>query len=113
MAQHNAKMNRINLEGARKRSQIISEHADEMREMQRDSWERQNASRDRQQREAIEAIRGTETYQDPVLGDTVELDDSYGQAWRLDDGTYVLTDDASFDPYAATGQSGQRLEVAP
>ncbi len=113
MLQHQRKIAQINAKGAMDRSRIIAKTGDEIREMQRDSWEKRNASQDRMHREASEAIRGTETYKDPHYGGTVELDNSYDHAWQLNDGTYVLTDDPSFAPYAAIGQNGRQLTVAP
>ncbi len=53
---------------------------------------------DRNQREFIETIRGVETYYDPVDKSPVQLDYNYKDAWRINDGTYVLTNDPSFDP---------------
>ena len=78
--------------------------------MQMDSWRKQQESSDRGSREFNEYIRGVETYNDPINGGSVQLDNTYDNAWQLNDGTYVLTDDPSFNPYAATGQDGQRLE---
>lgn len=62
---------------------------------------RQLAS-DRQQRERIEAIRGVETYNDPVAGAPVQLDNTYQHAWRVNnrDNTYILTNDVNFNPGA-------------
>ena len=63
--------------------------------------DRQVAS-DRQQRERIEAIRGVETYNDPVAGRPVQLDSTYQHAWRVNnrDDTYILTNDVNFNPGA-------------
>jgi hypothetical protein len=106
---HNQVIALQNLEGARQRSQIIADTNREISEMQMDSWQRQQASEDRMQRERIESIRGTETYNDPnVPGGTVELSSMYNHAWRMPDDTYILTDDASFDP-----ADGLRLEATP
>jgi hypothetical protein len=59
-------------------------------------------SSDRQQRERIEAIRGVETYNDPVGGRPVQLDSTYQHAWRVNnsDNTYILTNDVNFNPGA-------------
>ncbi len=113
MAQHNAKIAGINAKGAADRSRITSQTYNEISDMQMDSWRKQQASSDRNQREFSEYIRGVETYNDPYNGGTVQLDNTYENAWQLNDGTFVLTDDASFNPYAATGQDGQKLEPTP
>ena len=62
------------------------------------------------QRETSEAIRGVETYDDPMSSTgTVELDHTYDHAYRLDSGDYVLTNDHSFNPYEQFGQGAEEL----
>lgn len=67
---------------------------------------------DRMQRESIEAIRGVETYNDPVAGHPVQFDHSYNHAWRVSDGSYLLTKDPNFNP-GAFGLEAQQLQVIP
>ncbi|NWG91129.1 MAG: hypothetical protein HXY21_01285 [Parvularculaceae bacterium] len=58
-----------------------------------------DASGDRMQRESIEAIRGVETFHDPVGGVNVQLDAAYDHAWRVNNqDTYILTKDPNFNP---------------
>jgi hypothetical protein len=58
-----------------------------------------NATDDRMQRERIEAIRGVETYHDPLEGGTVQLDATYDHAWRINNQqSYILTNDPNFNP---------------
>jgi hypothetical protein len=58
-----------------------------------------DVSADRMQREAIEAVRGVETWRDPVGGVNVQLDATYDHAWRLNNqDTYILTKDPNFNP---------------
>ncbi|MEL7489854.1 MAG: hypothetical protein AAGJ73_03975 [Pseudomonadota bacterium] len=113
MAQHRAVINRQNAQGAAARSRIISQTNSEIMDMQQDSWRRQNDMRDRGQRESTEAILGVETYNDPYNGGTVQLDNSYENAWQLNDGTFVLTNDASFEPNRYLGIDGKRLQPTP
>ncbi len=106
-----AQMNATALRESRKRSQIIAQTGNEISDMQMKGWEERNAIQDHMQRETSEAIRGVETYNDPQsTTGTVELSNQYNDAYRLNDGSYVLTDDPSFNPYAATGQDGTKLE---
>ena len=65
-------------------------------------YEERQLSSDRQQRERIESIRGVETYNDPVAGTTVQLDNNYQHAWRVSNqaDTYILTNDVNFNPGA-------------
>jgi hypothetical protein len=54
---------------------------------------------DRMQRESVEAIRGVETYADPIAGGNVQLDATYDHAWRINgDDAYILTNDPNFNP---------------
>jgi hypothetical protein len=111
MNQHNAAIAGIQLQGARERSRITAETGESILDMQMDTWRRSNESSDYLAREGSEAIRGVETYNDPINGGTVELDNQYNNAWQLDDGRYILTNDAGFNPYQTFGQGGQQLEV--
>lgn len=69
---------------------------------------------DRAQRERVEAIRGVETYHDPVSGGSVQLDNTYNHAWRVNnmDNTYILTNDPSFNPglYSIDAQQMQAVQ---
>src|SRR5690606_14118065 len=44
-----------------------------------------SATDDRIHRERLEALRGVETYHDPLEGGTVQLDATYDHAWRIND----------------------------
>lgn len=107
----NAKASRSAVQGAADRSSIIARTGDEIREMQMDSWRRQNESSDYIQRESSEAIRGVETYNDPYNGGTVELDNTYDYNWQLNDGSYVQSNNPNFDPNVDLGLEAQQLEV--
>jgi hypothetical protein len=80
------------------RMQTLRETSDIMNGIYQD----RQVSSDRQQRERIEAIRGVETYADPVKGAPVQLDSTYQHAWRVNnrDDTYILTNDVNFNPGA-------------
>lgn len=67
---------------------------------------------DELQRKEDDVLAGLQTYVDPTgsTGD-VKLTYNYKSAWRLDDGTYILTDDLMFEPYKYTGQYGTQLKV--
>ena len=71
-------------------------------------YEQRNLASDRQQREFVESIRGVETYHEPVAGGVVQLDNSYQHAWRVGDGSYLLTDDPKFRP-GLVGLEGEEL----
>ena len=64
---------------------------------------------DKNQREFVEMVRGVETYHEPVDGGVVQLDNTYNHAWRVRDGTYLLTNDPNFRP-GVVGLEGQELQ---
>ncbi len=113
IAQHNAKMGQIAREGIRQRGEIWRNTHEQISRIINDTWRNQQQSADYRAREFLEYIRGVETYNDAgAPGGTVQLSSFYDQAWKLADGTYVLTSDPSFDPYGTFGVSGERLVAA-
>ena len=96
------------------RQQMFNDHQKKMADSQaaqaqRDRMYDQNALlSDKNQREFVEAIRGVETYHEPVDGGVVQLDNTFDHAWRVRDGTYLLTDDPNFRP-GLVGLEGQEL----
>jgi len=69
------------------------------------------SSGDRMQRASIEAIRGVETYLDPVSNTPVQLDHTYGNAWRVtNQDAYILTKDPAFNP-GQYGLEATRMKV--
>ena len=70
------------------------------------------AIQDRTHRETMEAVRGVETYLNSS-GQPVQLDYTYRNAWQLADGSYFLTNDASFNPNATFNMDGRQLQAAP
>ena len=69
------------------------------------------ASSDRMQRASIEAIRGVDTYLDPVSNSPVQLDHTYGNAWRVSNqDAYILTKDPNFNP-GQYGIEATRMQV--
>jgi hypothetical protein len=65
------------------------------------------------QRRSIEAIRGVDSYHDPVSNSTVQLDHNFGNAWRVNNqDAYILTKDPNFDP-ARYGLEATQLKVIP
>lgn len=111
---HNNKIAQTNITEARKRAKITAQTYDEIRQMQQDSWEYRQKVQDRSAREFSETIRDVETYDDPMSPTgQIQLSSQYDSAYRLNDGTYVLTDDPSFNPYAVFGQDATKLEPTP
>ena len=114
IAGHNTAIARTALEESRKRAQIIAQYNEDVARIRQEAWTAQQESADRRAREFGEVIRGVETYKDEnAPGGTVELSHNYDQAWRLKDGSYVLTNDKSFDPWRDLQVEGQKLDAAP
>jgi hypothetical protein len=95
---------------ARKRSQIISRTGAEISDMIMQGYEDAQQAQDRQAEAWSQAMRGVELYDDPRLGEQVELPNTYSNAWRLVDGSYVIAADPTFDPGVAFGIDAYRLE---
>ncbi len=79
--------------------------------MQTQGWRDRQQSGDRQQQATVQAIRGVAPWRD-AGGATVELPDHYRHAWKLKDGSYLLTDDPNFDPARQLRIEGQALKPA-
>ena len=79
-------------------SRALSRASDQISDERRRHWEDTNRSQDRIDREWSEYIRGTETYQDPVRGEPVELPSGQNHAWVSRGGEYFLTDNPNFNP---------------
>lgn len=113
IARHHATLNRQNRQHSSRMSQITSQTNNEISDIIHQGYRNREAIRDRGQRETTEMIMGVETYNDRVNGGTVQLDNTYSNAWQLDDGSYVLTDDHNFNPGVDLGMHGQLLQVTP
>ncbi len=112
IAGHNAKIGQVALEESRKRAKMINETNDYISRLRQETWNAQQESADRRFREFGEALRGVETYKDEWgPGGQRELSGYYNHAWRLNDGTYVMTDDPNFDPWRDLKLEGKKLEV--
>ncbi|GAB6904541.1 exported hypothetical protein [Desulfosarcina cetonica] len=79
-------------------SRAISRSNDAFDEALTRSWNTRQQAEDRASREFSEYIRGTENYNDPVSGHSVELPGGYDHAWTNPLGEYVLSNEAGFDP---------------
>jgi hypothetical protein len=111
IASHNGAIAQVALEEGRKRAAIIANSNAEIAKIRDEAWNASQESADGRAREFSELIRGVETYSDAnAPGGTVQLSNLYNNAWRLNDGSYVLTNDASFQPYRDLGVDGQKLE---
>ncbi|MEO5960897.1 MAG: hypothetical protein ABIZ49_05265 [Opitutaceae bacterium] len=112
MAEHNQKMAGISAKGAADRHAIRMKNAQEIAEINRQGYEDRQASNDRIHARASQTIRGVETYVDPGSKERTELPYTHNHVWRLNDGTYLLTNDGNLQPNRDLGIEGQQMEVA-
>jgi hypothetical protein len=111
IAGHNTRIGRVAIEEGKKRAAMIAQSNEEISRIRQSVWDTQQQSSDRRAREFGELIKGVETYSDPnAPGGTVELSQT-NHAWRLNDGTYVLTDDPNFEPWRDLQIEGRQLEA--
>lgn len=109
---HNLQIGRVALEEGRKRAAMIAQSNEEISRIRQSVWDMQQESSDRRAREFGELMKGVETYADAdAPGGQRELSAYYNHAWRLNDGTYVLTDDPGFDPWRDLQVEGRQLEA--
>jgi hypothetical protein len=103
-------LQQIELKGVQDRSAIISKNAEDIRKIQQQGYENQQRAQDQSFKEFDEVIRGVESYRNPSTGDTVELDSAYGHAWVSGNGTYLLSDQAGFNPNSVSQESWTPLQ---
>ncbi len=119
-ARTQAEITRIQGETARetmwhmqRRQQIRQQTREEIIAIQAGTARSRSESSDRMHRESVRTVREVEHYRAPGGGGVVELPSHYRHAWRMRDGTYVLTDSPNFDPQRDLGQPGEQMQRAP
>ena len=113
LANHNMAIAQVAQQENAKRAAILAKSNAEIAQIREQAWNSYQESADHRAREFGELMRGVETYSDAdAPGGTVELSHDYDNAWRLNDGTYVLSNDANFEPWRDLGVEGKRLESA-
>lgn len=76
-----------------------------------DTWAQREQSAERRMREFGELMKNVGTFADAEApGGTREFDAAYEHAWRLRDGSYLLSTDPNFDPWQALQIEGRRLQ---
>ena len=109
ISDHRQKIHQIELDGARKRASIWSDASKEVSQMITEGWKANQKTADQRAVAFSRMIRGVDAYADSQ-GKTQELTSGYSRAWKLDDGSYVLSTQANFDPWRDLGLRGQPLE---
>jgi hypothetical protein len=91
-----------------KRIQITTQAQQEISNGIVRSWESRNESADKSANMFSQYIRGVDSWKDDS-GNTVELSSGYSNAWQKADGSYLLSNDVSFDPNVAFNEGWNKL----
>ncbi len=106
---HINKVRMIEIKGAGDRANIYAATTQHVNALINEGWKANQRSADQRATAFSQMIRGVDPYVD-AHGKKVELASGYGNAWKLDDGSYLLSTQANFDPWRDLGVRGQRLE---
>ncbi len=101
------------IEGSRTIHEITMEARGFAFDLMQEGVASRSASSERADARFSEMLRETRRYFDPVANAPVELPGHFAHAWRLDDGSYKLTNDAMIVPYRDWGVDGQLIERVP
>jgi hypothetical protein len=96
--------------GAADRSRIIAQNGRDISNIISQSYESQQKGHDRAMEGWSQYMRGVETYRNPSTGETVDLDNKYGNAWAGANGQYIVSDQTGFDPNTLNMGNWTRLE---
>jgi len=90
------------------RMQQISKTQSEISDMIVDSYQKRSEAYDRIFDNYSEAIRGVDSYLDPINDRKIELPTGYDNAWT-NGSDYIISDDAGFDPNVGSTQNWDRM----
>ena len=94
-------------------SRALSRTSAQISEQRMQQWQDTNRRQDRLNREWSECIRGTETYNDPVRGEPVELPSTHRHAWVSRGGEYILTDNPNYNPNVEQRGDWVEMQATP
>ena len=91
------------------RMQQISRTQSEISDIIMDSYEKRNAAYDRIFDNYSQAIRGVDTYRDPINDWKVDLPTGYDNAWT-NGNDYIFSDDANYNPNIGSNKDWQQMQ---
>jgi hypothetical protein len=94
-------------------SRALSRTSSQISEQRMQQWQETNRRQDRLNREWSEYVRGTETYNDPVRGEPIELPSTHKHAWVSRSGEYILTDNPNYNPNIEQRGDWVEMQAAP
>ncbi len=109
-AQHQAEMNRIAIQGMKDRHAINMDTINYVGSLNSQSFDNRMASQERGAQQFSQTMREVQTWVDPHSSQPIELPMHYDHAWRMNDGTFILTNNQDFDPWRDLQASGQRMQ---
>ncbi len=109
VSDHINKIRLIEIKGAGERAQIWHNTSEQIGKIITEGWRANQRTADQRAFEFGQMIRGVETYRD-ANGRGTELSSGYANAWKLNDGSYLLSTQVNFDPRRDLGLDGQKLE---
>ena len=92
-----------------KRNQIWAETNAQIAALRASSWNASQRSADQRAADFSQTIRGVENYQG-ADGKKTELDAGFANAWKLNDGSYLMSTNPNFDAGRDLGLEGRRLD---
>ena len=98
VTQVQASMSASNVQSAQDRSKIIAQSAEAQRRSIQGAYEAHQKAEDKSAERFSDAMRGLQTYRNPVTGEDVKLSYQYGHAWASGHGEYVMSDTPGFKP---------------
>ncbi len=112
VSRHMAALRGIEAKGAADRHAINMDTINYIGGLNRDSYNSRIASMERGSHQHSQAMREVQTWVDPVSREPIELPMHYRNAWRLNDGSYLMTNNDGFDPWRDLQLSGDRMQTA-
>ncbi len=109
-ARHQAEMNRITIQGMKDRHAINMDTINYVGSLNSQSFDNRMASQERGAQQFSQTMREVQTWVDPHSSQPIELPMHYDHAWRMNDGTFILTNNQDFDPWRDLQASGQRMQ---
>ena len=91
------------------RMQQISKTQSEIGDMIMDSYKKRNDAYDRIFDNYSQAIRGVDSYKDPINDWKIDLPTGYDNAWT-NGSDYIVSDDAGFDPNVGSTQNWEQMK---
>ncbi len=109
----------LRIEGTAREQELLDDLVETLRETNdaifdytAESFRDRQAANDRVFQNMTEAIRGTETYADPGVGN-IELPGGFAEVWATGTGDWILSNDALYDPNIGSSVDWKRIRPSP